>query len=152
MKCGHCDYEWVAVSPVGTRELECPSCGEMTAVLISREEAIRASFSRGGVLEAGLLTSLFRKWAADMGLFEIVYSPHAYLIEDEEIERGWGERLFSWPWRPWVTTKVVEVRTPCMVTFPAADTGKLVIAAHPAMKQALEEAIRNSTWEIEEGL
>jgi hypothetical protein len=25
--CKACDYEWVAVAPVGTIELECPECG-----------------------------------------------------------------------------------------------------------------------------
>ena len=32
MKCDYCGYEWISVSPVETRELECPRCGKMSSV------------------------------------------------------------------------------------------------------------------------
>jgi len=32
MKCDYCGYEWISVSPVETRELECPVCHEMSSV------------------------------------------------------------------------------------------------------------------------
>ena len=45
MKCDKCNHEWVAISPLGTQELECPSCHEMVALAVTQEEAIR-NFNR----------------------------------------------------------------------------------------------------------
>lgn len=30
MDCDHCGHAWVSVYPLGTRELECPRCGNYT--------------------------------------------------------------------------------------------------------------------------
>lgn len=32
MKCDYCDHEWISISPVEVRELECPECGKMSRV------------------------------------------------------------------------------------------------------------------------
>jgi len=38
----------------------------------------------------------------------IVEDPHMLVPgEPETIDRTWGERLFSLPWRPWKATKVI---------------------------------------------
>lgn len=36
--CTKCDREWVAVAPLGTDALECPSCGKMAGVKFSARE------------------------------------------------------------------------------------------------------------------
>lgn len=28
------------------------------------------------------------------------------------VNRSWRERLLSWPWRPWITEKEIEIRVP----------------------------------------
>lgn len=33
------------------------------------------------------------------------------LAEYEWVPRSWGERLFSWPWRPWAVRKPIEKGT-----------------------------------------
>jgi len=40
MKCDHCGYEWISVSPVEAQELECPVCHEMTSVKAGPPEPV----------------------------------------------------------------------------------------------------------------
>jgi len=42
-----------------------------------------------------------------IGNFNIPIIETPYAIEHKEVKRAWRERLFSWPWRPWVKTKIV---------------------------------------------
>ncbi len=65
----------------------------------------------------------------------IITSP--YLTEDEEreVSRTWPERLWSWPWRPWVATKRITVQVPSTQVFVI--DGKYVM--HPAALTALME-------------
>lgn len=44
-----------------------------------------------------------------------------------QIRRTWGERLLSWPWRPWVSTKWVPTFKPSSDVFRAGDT----LVMHP---------------------
>lgn len=32
MKCDYCDHEWISVSPIEAKSLECPECGKMSCV------------------------------------------------------------------------------------------------------------------------
>ncbi len=32
--------------------------------------------------------------------------------EPKTVQRTWKERLLTWPWRPWITTKVVPTHIP----------------------------------------
>ena len=43
-----------------------------------------------------------------IGDFHVPIIETPYAIEHKEVKRTWRERLFSWPWCPWVKTKIVE--------------------------------------------
>jgi len=60
MKCDHCGHEWIAISPVGAQELECPQCGEMTSIYsdIAVEYTtvtLRFMYLEGGRPESGVV-------------------------------------------------------------------------------------------------
>lgn len=68
----------------------------------------------------------------------IVETPYA--VTSEEVGRTWWERLFSWPWRPWVRTKFVD--KPAIYVVSPSLAGGLVgpfyglqemIVAHPTL-------------------
>lgn len=62
-------------------------------------------------------------------------------VEREEIERrSWKERLFSWPWVPWVKEKTVVYRDPDPNFYYDGD---FVVYCHPAMAAQLREYIAN---------
>jgi hypothetical protein len=44
--------------------------------------------------------------------YRLVESPFCTVSEERLVKRSWKERLFTWPWRPWKSTKVVEVSVP----------------------------------------
>ena len=65
MKCDHCEYEWVAVSPIEARELECSQCGKMTTVYPATATAyatatLRFIYIEGGKPEPG--TAVLGAW------------------------------------------------------------------------------------------
>src|SRR3990167_4795816 len=37
----------------------------------------------------------------------VFFSPH--VCKSELVKRNWCERLFSWPWRPWMSTRMISV-------------------------------------------
>lgn len=47
MKCDWCGHEWVAVSPTSAANLECPNCGELTAVKRTWDDVFRSHVRRG---------------------------------------------------------------------------------------------------------
>ena len=57
-------------------------------------------------------------------------SPNSY--EVQIIKRSWRERLWSWPWRPWVVTKVFH--KPAM--YQIGNT----IVAHPSLMSQIRDA------------
>ncbi len=42
----------------------------------------------------------------------IVESVWCTVPEEHVVSRPWRERLFSWPWKPWVAEKMVVVQVP----------------------------------------
>lgn len=62
----------------------------------------------------------------------------AYLTETElvQVARSARERWWSWPWRPWATTKTVQVQIPSSQMFQLPG-GKLL--CHPAMLDRIRE-------------
>jgi hypothetical protein len=62
--------------------------------------------------------------------------PSLSLVEPkvEEVQRGWKERLWSWPWAPWVPTKFVT-------TYVASRTVinlNGVLYAHPDLIEEIQ--------------
>lgn len=50
-----------------------------------------------------MISDLDRRYIAGMPVFT---SEHMCKKMTETIDRTWRERLFSWPWRPWVTQRM----------------------------------------------
>jgi len=61
---------------------------------------------------------------------QIYESPNSY--EVQIIKRSWRERLWSWPWRPWVVTKVFH--KPVMYRI-----GNKIVA-HPSLMSQIRDA------------
>lgn len=79
----------------------------------------------------------------DIGGFGIPVIETPYAVTSEEVDRTWRERLFSWPWRPWVRTKFVN--KPAIYVFSPSLYGEVsrrggglaglrdAIIVHPAL-------------------
>lgn len=44
--------------------------------------------------------------------YPIITSVHLVTSHEQVIQLNWRERLLSWPWKPWIKTKVVIVQIP----------------------------------------
>ena len=66
--------------------------------------------------------------------YQIIEESHCTKGEEYIVSRSWRERLFSWPWRPWATTKVVTVRVPDEKVYVLNDS---VIVCHPTIAAEL---------------
>ena len=64
---------------------------------------------------------------------QIITSVHCY--EVQSIKRTWRERLWSWPWRPWVTFKTFHK--------PVAYRMGNQIVCHPAMLSEIQQAAQH---------
>lgn len=75
------------------------------------------------------------------GGFKIIQSV-LLTVSIEVIERkSWKERLWSWPWKPWQKTKIVQYQVP----NPNAIRINLdTIVIHPATLQKLQQMARES--------
>lgn len=76
-------------------------------------------------------------------LYGIRLLPNVVLTTTETVPRTWRERLWSWPWRPWRTTKQVVKPDPnvYITEFPAGFGGaEKVIFGHPETLRSLAEA------------
>lgn len=59
-----------------------------------------------------------------------------YLTITKQVRRSWRERLFTHPWRPWVSHKEVQVPDPYAYRLcPNRD----IYVVHPAMAKPFEE-------------
>lgn len=57
-------------------------------------------------------------------------------------DRGWFERLLSWPWRPWVKRKVVVVDWPSRSYYVMRHRdGHHFIVCHPNSYERLRAAV-----------
>jgi hypothetical protein len=89
--------------------------------------------------------------------FGIPIITNPYLTESKVVPRSWKERLFSWPWRPLVKTKTIQVPDDkvYLINTPGAyfelDLGGRGNAARcyvchpltiPKLKKALEDAAK----------
>lgn len=66
----------------------------------------------------------------------------SYLVEDGEpytVKRDWWERLFSRPWHPFVSTRVVVPKIPYRGAI-SLDSNTVVM--HPATANQLRESLR----------
>jgi len=80
-------------------------------------------------------------------MFQIVESTELTITESEIVPRTWRERLFSWPWRPWVKTKLIVRTMPDPNTYLMLSLyGEQVAICHPAIATALRERM-GSVWE-----
>jgi len=59
----------------------------------------------------------------------LLASPALTITVEEHVPRPWRERLLTWPWRPWQTTRLVSrtVPDPHLYRF-----GSACVLAHPA--------------------
>jgi hypothetical protein len=74
--------------------------------------------------------------------FRVVLSDAmTYMDATHTAPRSWRERLFSWPWRPWVATKPVPRFMPRKDAILLAD-GRLVM--HPTTYRALQENVEHN--------
>ncbi len=73
--CVHCGHKWVAVAPVGTRELECPEC-----------HTIKGAFTGGCEPEIG--------WTCNCGCYLFTISPKGVICwECGQYQTGFQEGL-----------------------------------------------------------
>ena len=54
-----------------------------------------------------------------------------------DVKRSWKERLFSLPWRPWITHKTIQVPNYKPAMFRVGD----MIIYHPALKKSIENSV-----------
>lgn len=72
----------------------------------------------------------------------VAISPHVpqYAKKKVTVRRSWRERLFSRPWRPWISTKVIEVDDPETPVVWMVDRRLMM---HPAVKDKFASYIHN---------
>lgn len=64
--------------------------------------------------------------------FQIHYSP--YMVEGKTVARTRRERWWSWPWKPWRTTKLIMVPRDDVIVMQ----GQGIVVAHPIHKPKFE--------------
>lgn len=69
----------------------------------------------------------------DLTGLRIIESPH--LTVPRTVTRTWRERLFSWPWRPWRATRVVQAPDPSMYQMAGG-----LLVGHPVTINRLRRA------------
>ena len=67
------------------------------------------------------------------GLCEPKFIEDPRLVKIETVPRSWCERLISWPWRPWMTTRTV-IRPDPTIHF---DASSMTYIGHPSMLREL---------------
>ena len=55
------------------------------------------------------------------------------------VERTWKERLFSWPWDPWMHLKYISYTVPSEGIYNLPSQNTMIM--HPVMARRLQEAI-----------
>lgn len=65
-----------------------------------------------------------------------------YMTESKEVDRGWRERLFSRPWRPWCATK--EIQVPSRQAIGFGDPPRQLIM-HPSLAAEVRRALEERT-------
>jgi hypothetical protein len=62
-----------------------------------------------------------------------------YLATTRTVNRTWRERLFSWPWRPWLATRIERIPDPSLYQL-GGDT----LVGHPATIERLRRATKGA--------
>ena len=63
-------------------------------------------------------------------------------VDTAIVNRTWGERLFSWPWKPRKKTKEIEVMVPSKQVY--TNHSNMTMTAHPVMIAELEKLLKES--------
>lgn len=66
--------------------------------------------------------------------WQIIESNHLTIPVDKIVNRSWIERLFSWPWKPWIKTKLITERHPDPNIYKIDNK----IICHPTIAQQLK--------------
>jgi len=75
---------------------------------------------------------------------EIITSLHMTKTSDPfSVKRTWRERLFSWPWRPWQTTKMITKQIPSDEVYVFEDR----MMMHPETLRQLQAELKEHTNE-----
>ena len=64
---------------------------------------------------------------------KVIYSVHAGAWVVTQAQRTWLERLFTFPWKPWKSTKPVRYFKPRSYII-GKGTDKEVLVVHPSLK------------------
>lgn len=76
----------------------------------------------------------------------IIEEAHCTVSVEEIRCRPWKERLFGWPWRPWIETKIVTVQQPDPNVYML--NGYMV--CHPTIAQRIKDNLWQTNKESEE--
>jgi hypothetical protein len=68
----------------------------------------------------------------------IIQDSNLVKITTKTVERTWKERLLSWPWRPWKSTKAITIEEPDMDYYVIAQG---VIVCHPTAARVLMDSL-----------
>lgn len=66
---------------------------------------------------------------------QIYESPWITVSEDCIMRRSWRERLFSWPWKPWVAEKTIVMQVPDKHVYIAGNN----VYCHPVIARQIRE-------------
>lgn len=68
----------------------------------------------------------------------VITSRYLTISTTVEVERTWRERLFSWPWRPWRSTRTVTIYKPDPLIYET-ERG---LVMHPAILEELRKRVK----------
>ena len=73
-------------------------------------------------------------------MFDLPIMSSVYLTipVESEVRRTWLERLFTWPWRPWIETKVVSEQVPDPKLYQLPNG---IVIGHPATVSMLKREL-----------
>jgi hypothetical protein len=71
--------------------------------------------------------------------YNVIESQHMTKTVTDVVDRTWGERLFSWPWRPLQKTRVVITKIPSDEVLVFQNN----IVCHPAMADQIRKVVKD---------
>lgn len=86
--------------------------------------------------------------AGDQGWMpKLIVNPCLIKTRTEAVCRSWRERLFTRPWRPWITEKSIQITEPGRSVYVAKLMGQEVVICHPCIEDEVWAAIRGQAKE-----
>lgn len=67
--------------------------------------------------------------------YKVILEPELVDMKIVPVQRSWPERIFSWPWNPWTSTKTVMLKTPHKDALIYGDT----MIIHPQAFEHLKQ-------------